>query len=286
MRAVKQRELVPNGYKILVVISDVDKIPNYVCEKDGEKAFIVVRTGIAPDIPRLSIEDKKVILAHAAKYGAKTFFAPVEIGSCDPKRFETGLALKNDEYYINYSGLQKIEFKKSEEWIQSTIRDIYRLYAQVVFGDKTNTCSEEDDSSRVMYSKKDDESYLKSYNLWTEHHQEQRKKTFRQELMNYIEEKGMTNQEFYNAALIDRKLFSAIKNNAEYKPKKETAVACCLGLGLNLEEAEKLLEVAGYKLSLSITWDRVVYYCIHEGISDIDVVNELLYAEGEKCIRV
>lgn len=110
--------------------------------------------------------------------------------------------------------------------------------------------------------------------------------TFQEMLMTCIEKKGMSNQDFYKAAHMDRKLFSAIKNNTEYQPKKETAVACCFGLALDLEDAENLLELAGYKLSLAITWDRVIYYCLKNGIFNIDVVNELLYEEGEKCIRV
>ncbi len=104
--------------------------------------------------------------------------------------------------------------------------------------------------------------------------------------MSCIEHKGLSNQDFYKAALIDRKLFSAIKNNRDYQPKKETAVACCIGLELNLSDSEKLLELAGYKLSLAIAWDRVIYYCLKNGVTDIDAVNELLYEAGEKCIRV
>ena len=96
----------------------------------------------------------------------------------------------------------------------------------------------------------------------------------------------MTNPEFYNAAMIDRKLFSSIKNNKDYKPKKETAVACCFGLQLGLTEAEKLLEAAGYKLSLAILWDKIVYFCLDHNITDLDIVNELLYQENQKCIGV
>ncbi len=284
MRAVRVFTLIPDGYKILAVFSDIDQIPNYVCEKNGEKVFVIVRAGIAPDMPRLSVEEKKAILAHAAKFGFKSFFAPASIGSCDPKRLEAGLMLKNDKYHIKHIELQRIE-KKSEEWIRSKIEEIDQLRPHVVFGEGISTYGNVG-SSDVMFSVKDDEGYLKSFLEWTAEHKGQRNRTFQQELLKHIETKGMTNQEFYNAALIDRKLFSAIKNNTDYKPKKETAVACCLGLGLGWEEAEELLEVAGYTLSLAIPWDRVVYYCIHEGITDIDVVNELLYAEGEKCIRV
>jgi len=114
----------------------------------------------------------------------------------------------------------------------------------------------------------------------------QTSKTFQQMLLGLIKDRGMTNPEFYNAAMIDRKLFSTIKNNANYKPKKETAVACCFGLNLSLKEAEKLLEAAGYKLSLAILWDRIIYFCLDHRITDLDIVNELLYEEKQKCIGV
>ena len=149
---------------------------------------------------------------------------------------------------------KKNKQKKSEEWIKSTLEEINQLYIP-----------------GAMFSMKDDESYLKDddselelYAQWAKKLQERREKTFQRELMKYIEAKGMTNREFYKAALIDRKLFSAIKNNPAYKPKKETAVACCLGLGLDWEEATELLDVAGYTLSLAIPWDRVIYYCLNE----------------------
>lgn len=109
--------------------------------------------------------------------------------------------------------------------------------------------------------------------------------TFSEFVLNAIKERGMSSKEFYIEARMDRKLFSAIKTNPEYQPKKETAVACCFALKLSLDDAEILLQCAGYSLSLSIQWDRVVYYCLREAITDIDDVNELLYELDEKLIR-
>ena len=103
-------------------------------------------------------------------------------------------------------------------------------------------------------------------------------------LSKYISDKNMTNPEFYKAAWIDRRLFSAIKNDIYYKPKKETVVACCLGLKLNSVEAQKLLESAGYTLSNSIQWDRIINYCIEHEIFEIDSVNQILFARNENCI--
>lgn len=109
--------------------------------------------------------------------------------------------------------------------------------------------------------------------------------TFSEYILEGIRQRGMTPKEFYSTAKIDRKLFSTIKTKKDYQPKKETAVACCLALGLNSTYADKVLYAAGYSLSMSIQWDRVVCYCLMEGITDIDDVNELLYELGEKLIR-
>ena len=76
------------------------------------------------------------------------------------------------------------------------------------------------------------------------------------------------------------------KNNEYYQPSKETAVACCFGLKLSLRASEELLRTAGYSLSLSIPWDRVIYYCLGHNIKNLNDVNELLYYMGEKCIGV
>lgn len=116
---------------------------------------------------------------------------------------------------------------------------------------------------------------------WENSHMEP---TFQELLLELIALKGYSNKDFYKAAGIDRKLFSAMKNNVNYRPKKETAVACCFGVKAYKDEAIMLLNAAGYSLSMSIPWDRVIYYCLNEEITELDHVNQLLYEVGEKCI--
>ncbi len=266
MEAIMNHELSPNGYKIIAANNHPGQIPNFVCEKDGKKIFIVVKVAIAPEMPSMTVEQKKHLLEHARKFGAECFFAPVGLGATDPKRFEMSLALKNDSYYIRYEGLEPVQMKASKDWIQKALQEIEELKPS--------------NRDYIQYS---DRSYNDDFFHWKEH---VNKQTFQERLMQCIADSGMTNQEFYKAAFMDRKLFSAMNTNPSYQPKKETAVACCFGLKLSLNEAEKLLKLAGYSLSMSIAWDRVVYYCITNDIFDIDIVNELLYEEGEKCIRV
>ena len=108
--------------------------------------------------------------------------------------------------------------------------------------------------------------------------------TFQERLIFFLEKKGLTNVDFYKAAWIDKKLFSAINCNKYYKPKKTTAVACCLGLQLSLTETNILLKAAGYVLSDSIKWDAIIKYCIKNKIYNIWQVNQILDEMGEKCI--
>lgn len=115
---------------------------------------------------------------------------------------------------------------------------------------------------------------------------EERTTTFQQDLMDLIHQKGMSPSEFYKAAWMDRKLFSAMKSRENYSPKKDTAIACCLALHLTPGEAEALLHKAGYELSRGKTSDLVIRYCLEHGIYKIDEVNELLNRFKENTIRI
>ena len=63
--------------------------------------------------------------------------------------------------------------------------------------------------------------------------------------MYLISEKGMENSEVYKRAIVDKKVFSKIKNNPDYHPQKLTALCLCIGAKLNLDESKDLLSRAG-----------------------------------------
>ncbi len=170
----------------------------------------------------------------------------------------------------------------SAEWIEKSLKEIAKLNPDNT-PEEDIRYSEQHDSG-IRYSRRVDDSSLQDdYFKWS---RIRKFETFQEMFLRLMQEKKVGGREFCKGSLIDRKLFWAIKNQLYYRPQKETAVACCFGLKLSLAEAEELLAKAGYVLSLSISWDRVIYYCLLHGITDIDAVNALLYANGDKSLRM
>lgn len=109
--------------------------------------------------------------------------------------------------------------------------------------------------------------------------------SFQERLLRFIDERGLTDPEVYKAANIDRKLFSKIRCNKDYIPKKKTILALCIGLKLNLDDARDLLATAGLALSNSSRSDLIVMFCLENQHYDIYEVNALLDQLGEKTLN-
>lgn len=108
--------------------------------------------------------------------------------------------------------------------------------------------------------------------------------TFPQYLLYLISQKGMGNSEVYKRAIVDKKVFSKIKNNPNYHPQKLTALCLCIGAKLNLDESKDLLARAGYALSPCDKTDIIFSYFIENGIYDMIELDIQLEEHGLPCI--
>ena len=111
-----------------------------------------------------------------------------------------------------------------------------------------------------------------------------RSDTFSEYLLYLIKEKGLTNTEVYKNAIVDKKIFSKIKNNADYHPQKLTALCLCMGAQLNLDESKDLLARAGYALSPCDKTDIIFSFFIENEIYDIIELDIQLEEHGLPCI--
>jgi O-acetyl-ADP-ribose deacetylase (regulator of RNase III) len=107
---------------------------------------------------------------------------------------------------------------------------------------------------------------------------------FSEALLRLIGEKGMTEVQCYKKANVDRKLFSKILSNPDYKPSKPTALAFAVSLELSLPEAEALLKKAGFSLTRSRIFDLIVEYCISHGFYNIYEINEILFEHDQPLL--
>ena len=100
--------------------------------------------------------------------------------------------------------------------------------------------------------------------------------SFHDMLFRLINEKSLKDSDVYNKAGIDRRLFSKIRNNEDYRPAKKTIMALALAMNLNEDETTDLLMSAGFAFSPASRSDLIIQFCIRNGIRDIFEVDGLL----------
>ena len=108
--------------------------------------------------------------------------------------------------------------------------------------------------------------------------------TFPEYLLYLIQKNGLENADVYKRAIVDKKVFSKIRNNPDYHPKKMTALCLCIGAKLNIDESRDLLARAGYALSPCDKTDIIFSYFIENGIYDMIELDIQLEEHGLPCI--
>ena len=123
---------------------------------------------------------------------------------------------------------------------------------------------------------KDIEKAVDDYNKGT---------TIKKFIRDKIKEKGLSgSSDVYTNCGVIKGTFSKIRREKQKDTQRQTALALCIGLKLNLEEAEKFLSLLGYKFRASKKQEIAVKWFIENGIYNIDDINETLMKLGEEPI--
>ena len=163
---------------------------------------------------------------------------------------------------------------------ENRIKGAKRL-AKVNYSEPVEMCMAEPMAAREAEA---DFDFYEKHESKLQERMEHMSDTFSEYLLYLIEDKGMTNAEVYKRAIVDKKVFSKLKNNSDYHPQKMTAMCLCIGALLNLDETKDLLARAGYALSPCDKTDVIFSYFIENKIYDMIELDIQLEEHGMKCL--
>lgn len=107
---------------------------------------------------------------------------------------------------------------------------------------------------------------------------------FLEHLRKLIIEKDVDNTTVYKRSNVTKGAFSKILCGDTKIPQKKTVLGLCIGLRLNMEEAEELLASADMAFNPYNKRDKLVIQCITHRQYDIDEINVMLFICGQPLL--
>lgn len=100
------KQLEADGFEFLSVNSTLKKNPQFVCIKNKQMHFVVVKSIVYPKDPKdIDVVSLTKMKEHALKFEAETFYAGV--GLVNAADYNKPVSL-NEDYIVDYDGLVKI----------------------------------------------------------------------------------------------------------------------------------------------------------------------------------
>ena len=107
---------------------------------------------------------------------------------------------------------------------------------------------------------------------------------FSETLLKLIDATGKKDSAIYKKANISKQHFSKIRNNPNYQPTKQTAIAFALALELDLDQTIDLIGRAGFTLSKSSKFDLIIRYFIEHKEYNVVAINVALYEFDQQLL--
>ena len=172
----------------------------------------------------------------------------------------------------------------NDEYVDEHDEDFYEVFDGSVDEMPMAKCIQAPMCADAMMPRKRETSSAAGKSL--REYMKQMDRSFQEMLFDLIDESGMTDVECYKKANVDKRTFSKIKSNKDYKPSKQTVIAFAISLQLDMDTTQELLATAGFTLSRSKVFDKIIRYFIHNGNYDIFEINEALFEFDQQLLGV
>ena len=105
-------------------------------------------------------------------------------------------------------------------------------------------------------------------------------------LFDLMVQKNLSEAEVASKAHMDAAIFSRLRDDRKYIPKERTIWALVLGMGLNLAEANSLMERVKFYLAGNVMEEALMAFFLDNRIYDLDLANEILTHYGFEILDV